>query len=89
MADEVNCVGFPTGKTLTFSVYTRVGVARETGTALTETPAGSGLYLGTPTDISMGDQVVIKEGTTPMGGGEYMGRTMTHGSVRIVRSSTV
>ena len=41
-----------TGKTLTFSVYyDNAGTitARETGTAMTEEPAGSGLYKGSPT----------------------------------------
>lgn len=83
----VNCVGFPTGLTLTFSVYSSTGITKETGTACPETPADSGLYLGKSTNISMGDNVVIKEGTTPMGGGEYMGRTMEHSSVRIVRNA--
>lgn len=87
MAYEVNCTGFPTGLTLTFSVYTFSGTARETGSTLTETPAGSGLYLGTPAAISKRDQVVIKEGSVPMGGGEYMGKTMTHDSVQIVRNA--
>ena len=86
MANEVN-FGYPTGKTLKFSVYTSAGVARETATAMTETPATSGLYLGTPTAISMGNQVIIKEGTVVVGHGEYMGKTMTHGSVRIVRNA--
>lgn len=87
MANEIN-FGYPTGKTLTFSVYTSAGTARETGTSMTETPASSGLYLGTPTAISMSNQVIIKEGTVVVGHGEYMGKTMEHSSVRIVRSST-
>ena len=86
MANEVN-FGYPTGKTLTFSIYTSAGIERESGTSMTETPANSGLYLGTPTAISMGDQVIIKEGTTVVGHGEYMGRTMEHSSVRIVRNA--
>ena len=63
--------GFDTGKTLTFSVYTPAGVARETGTAMTETPASSGLYLGNATTLLVGDNVVIKESTKPVGHGEY------------------
>jgi len=54
---------------------------------MTETPASSGLYLGTPTAISMNDQVVVKEDTKVVGHGEYMGKTMEHGSVRIVRNA--
>ncbi|GAH31761.1 unnamed protein product [marine sediment metagenome] len=85
MANEIN-FGYPTGETLTFSVYTSAGVTRETGSALTETPASSGLYLGTPAALSMRDQIVIKESTTVVGHGEWMGKTMSHGSVRIVRN---
>ncbi len=90
MANEVNCVGFPTGLTLTFSVLTPttdgVATARETGSTLTETPPGSGLYLGTPAALSKGDQVVIKNGATPFGGGEWNGKTMIHNSVQITRN---
>ena len=86
MANEVN-FGWATGSTLTFSVYTSAGVARETGTAMTETPATSGLYLGTPTAISKGNQVIVKESTTVVGHGEYNGKTMTHDSVHIVRNA--
>ncbi len=63
--------GYSTGKTITFSVYTEAGVARETGTAMTETPASSGLYLGTATTLLVGDNVIIKETTKPVGHGEY------------------
>lgn len=86
MANEVN-FGWLTGKTLTFSIYTSAGTARETGTNMTETPASSGLYLGTPTAISMNNQVIIKESTTVVGHGEYMGKTMEHSSVRIIRNA--
>jgi hypothetical protein len=48
MANEVN-FGYPTGATLTFGVYAPgaagVATAREEGSAMTETPASSGLYL--------------------------------------------
>lgn len=63
--------GYISGKTLTFSVYTDAGGTRETGGTMTETPASSGLYLGDPRFIVAGDNVVIKEGTTPVGHGEY------------------
>ncbi len=85
MANEVN-FGYPISKTLTFSVYTQAGVARETGSAMSETPATSGLYLGTPNAISKGNQVVIKEGSVVVGHGEYNGKTMTHNSVQITRN---
>lgn len=70
MANEVN-FQYISGKTLTFSVYKKDGTEREAGTSLTETPASSGLYLGTPTIIVGGDNVVIKEGSDVVGGGEY------------------
>ncbi len=70
MSNEIN-FGYLTGKTLTFAVYTNAGVERESGSATTETPAGSGLYLGTPATIVYGDNVVIKEGSTVIGHGEY------------------
>jgi hypothetical protein len=63
--------GWITGKTLTFSVYTEAGSARETGTSLTETPASSGLYLGTATLLVPGDNVVIKEGSVIVGHGQF------------------
>ena len=85
MANEVN-FGYPTGATLTFSVYTSAGVEREADSALTETPASSGLYLGTPAAISKRDQVVIKESAVVVGHGEYNGKTMTHGSIQITRN---
>lgn len=86
MANEIN-FGFPTGATLTFSIYTSAGSEREADTAMTETPANSGLYLGTPTAISKSDQVIIKEGSVVVGHGEYMGKTMIHDSVHIVRNA--
>lgn len=71
MANEVAFAG-ATGQALTFGVYTAVGVERESGTAMTETPAASGLYLGTPTAISIGNLVIIDDGTAKIGGGEYL-----------------
>ncbi len=90
MANEVN-FGYPIGNTLEFGVYTpteTTGVAteRESGSTLTETPANSGLYLGTPAAISKGDQVIIKKGTVVVGHGEYNGKTMIHNSVQITRN---
>ena len=63
--------GYITGKTLTFSVYTKIGGVKEIGGTMTETPAASGLYLGEPRSITASDNVVIKEGTVPVGHGEY------------------
>ncbi len=85
IANEIN-FGFPIGKTLTFGVYTSAGTEREADTAMTETPASSGLYLGTPTAISKGDQVIVKEGSVVVGHGEYNGKTMIHDSVQITRN---
>lgn len=70
MPVQVN-FGWAIGRTLTFGVYTAAGVQREVGTSMTETPASSGLYLGTPTTIQIGDNVIIKEGTKVRGHGEY------------------
>ncbi len=55
---------------MTFSVYTEAGIARETDTSLTETPASSGLYLGTATLLVTGDNVVIKDGSAVVGHGQ-------------------
>lgn len=60
MANEV-AYGGVTGQTLTFGVYTSAGVEREVGTGMTETPAASGLYLGSPTTIAAGDHIVISD----------------------------
>lgn len=70
MANEIT-FGYSTGQSLTFGVYTSAGVERESGTSLTETPADSGLYLGSPTTITTGDLVIIKKGSTVVGWGEY------------------
>ena len=70
MANEVN-FGYATGKTLTFAVYESDGTEREAGSSLTETPASSGLYLGSPTTITTGDNVVIKESSDVVGSGAY------------------
>lgn len=78
MANEVT-FGFATGKTLTFSVYDLDGTARETGGTMTETPASSGLYLGSPTTMLAGDLVVVKEGTKPVGWGEFLTMTRLSG----------
>lgn len=68
-------VGWPTGRTLTFSVYEPDGTPRATGTATTETPADSGVYIGTAAVIFPGDSVAVKEGSVPMGGGIFRGST--------------
>lgn len=70
MANEVT-FGYRRSKTLTFAIYTLDGTVRETGSSLTETPAASGLYLGSPALILAGDLVIIREGTTTVGWGEY------------------
>jgi len=70
MANEVT-FGYRTGAVLTFGVYTKDGALREVGTAMTETPADSGLYLGSPTEIDAEDMVIIKEGTVVVGQGQY------------------
>jgi len=63
--------GYSIGKTIKFNVYTPAGAVRQVNGTMTETPASSGLYLGTPTVILVGDNVIIKEGTVVIGHGEY------------------
>lgn len=71
MANEVKFI-WVTGATVTFSVFTLAGVEREADTAMTETPAGSGLYLGSPTTILENDAVVVEDAGGVIGGGEYL-----------------
>lgn len=73
MVNEIKVV-YPTGKTLDFSVYYDNGgtmTAREVDQALTEQPAGSGLYKGTPAAIEAGDIVIIEEGSDTVAAAEY------------------
>lgn len=70
MADEIT-YQYPTGHTLTYGVYTPAGVVRTAaGTALPET-TGTGYYHATNASVVIGDQVVVKEGTIVVAGGEY------------------
>ena len=71
MANEVK-FGWVTGATLTFGVYTGAGVQREVATAMTETPAASGLYLGTPTTIIEDDVVIVSDATGVIGAGQWL-----------------
>lgn len=70
MANEITFAA-KTGLSLTFAVYTSAGAERESATNMTETPASSGLYLGTPTLIRTGDLVIIDDGSRKVGGGQY------------------
>lgn len=70
IANEVS-FGWVTGATLTYGVYTEAGVQREVGTSLTETPASSGLYLGTPTTIVATDYVIVSDAGGVIGFGQY------------------
>ncbi len=63
--------GYSTGRTIKFNVYTSDGVARQVDGTMDETPASSGLYLGTATTLLVGDNVIIKEGVKPVGHGEF------------------
>ena len=60
VANEIT-FGWKTGKNLTFGVYTAAGVEREVGTSMTETPASSGVYLGTPAAIVTSDFVIVSD----------------------------
>jgi len=75
VASEIH-FAWPTGATLTFAVFTEAGVLRETGTALTETPAASGNYVGSATLIVEGDTVIVSDATGVIGGGQYWLDTM-------------
>lgn len=72
MANEIT-FGWKTGKNLEFGVYTAAGAERESGTTMTETPASSGFYLGTPTAISTGNFVIVSDSDASkvIGQGEY------------------
>ena len=73
MANEIKAV-YETGATLDFSVYyddAGTLTEREVDQAMTEQPAGSGLYKGTPAVIEAGDIVVIEEGAVIIGSNEY------------------
>lgn len=72
MANEVAFVWVTGEAAMTFEVITEVGVSRESGTAMTETPAASGLYLGTPTTILESDKVVVSNAGGVIGGGEWL-----------------
>ena len=70
MANEIT-FGFATGKTLTYGAYQPDGTVRTAAaTALTEV-AGTGYYKATDADITAGDIVIVREGTTEVGWGEY------------------
>ena len=88
MANEVN-FGWATGKTLTFAVFTSAGVQRETGTSMTETPASSGLYLGSPTTIQVGDNVIIREGSREIGHGVYGASAIEGGGTIVIPAGYV
>ena len=81
MANEI-LVSYPTGHTLTANViYDNSGTmtARESDISLTEQPASSGIYKGTPTAISAGDLIQIYDGGTLVGSDQYLPDTnVTH-----------
>jgi len=63
MANEIKFIGNP-DETFTFSVYydnNGTMTARETDTAMTEEPASSGVYKGSPATILNGDIVKIED----------------------------
>ncbi len=72
MANEIAFIWVTGEAAMTFEVITEVGVSRESGTAMTETPAASGLYLGSPTTILESDKVVVSNAGGVIGGGEWL-----------------
>lgn len=74
MANEIKQV-YITGASLTAVVYyDDVGTirTRENVGALTESPAGSGIYIGNCSSIRPEDVIVVKNAAgTIIGGGEY------------------
>ena len=63
--------GWDTGSTLTYAAYTAAGAVRTgAGTSLPE-KSGTGFYYATNTDLQTGDVVIILEGSTFVGVGEY------------------
>ncbi len=86
MANEIP-FGHRTGATLKANVYSKAGAAKETNITMTETPANSGLYLGDYASFVGRDQVIIKQGSVPVGHGEYESKLIEHSSLRIVRNT--
>lgn len=52
-------LGYRTGETLTFGVYSPASVEREVGTSLPESPAGSRRYIADSTTVQEGDDVIV------------------------------
>ncbi len=86
MANEIKVIA-RTGQTLTVDVFQPDGTEREFGVSVTEAAQGR-FYLGDCATIQSGDtMVVIDDNDRLVGGGEYMGKTMVHSSVMIVRNA--
>ena len=56
-------LGYFTGKTLTYGVYSPAGVEREVGTSLPESPAGSRRYIAESATVQEGDDVIVLNAT--------------------------
>ena len=68
---------FRTGATLKFNVYPPTGAAREENTNLPESPVSSTRYIAESSTVQEGDDVIVKEGTVPVGHGEYTKEGLT------------
>lgn len=59
------------GKTLNYTILPETGAARATDISLPESPANSGRYIAEAAVLIAGDDVIIKEGSDVVGGGEF------------------
>ena len=71
MADEIQ-FGYLIDKTLTYGAYAPDGTERTAaGTSLPQDASIDGYYHATDANIVSGDVVIVKEGTVPVGWGQY------------------
>lgn len=69
MANELK-FGFTSGESLTAELLKADTTVRESGITMTETGT-TGIYFGSPASIVAGDTVIIDDGTSKVGFGEY------------------
>ncbi len=87
MANEIKVIARK-GQSLAVDVFQPDGAEREFGVGVIETARGR-FYLGDCATIQSGDIEVIYNTVTGRleGGVEYMGKTMVHSSVMVIRNA--